>query len=233
MEGQALKILGTFAASLIILISSSAFGDDQVQFNIVNLGSEQSRQVENNVMVVVMQAAAQKNSSSEAGNAVNEMMVWADRIISADKEIKHQTTNYQTRPVYNDRAITGWEASQQLRLQSANFEALTTMIGALQQQLQIISMRFEVSPEKRKEEIDTLIVEALDAFTKKAELVTRTMKARDYRLVAISVDENGSPVAYRGIVQAEAMAARAPAPQVEAGDSKIQVRIAGSIQLIF
>ena len=60
------------------------------------------------------------------------------------------------------------------------------------------------------------------------------MNAQDYRLVAVSVDENGSPpIPYRGLVQAEAMAAGAPPPQVEGGDSKLQVRVSGSIQLIF
>ena len=228
-----MKILLTATAALIIAIAAPAFGDDQVQFNIVNLQAEQSRQVENDVMVVLMQAAAQKNSSAEAGKAVNEMMVRADRVISADARITHQTMNYQTYPVYQDRVVTGWTVSQQLRLQSEDFEALTAMVGTLQQELQVISLQFQVSEQKRRAEIDSLIVEALEAFSAKAELITRTMKASDYRLVAVSIDENGSPVVYRGMVQAEAMAARAPAPQVEAGDSRILVRISGSIQLIF
>jgi predicted secreted protein len=228
-----MKILLTAVTALIIAIAVPASGDDQVQFNIIDLRAEQSRQVENDLMVVLMQAAAQKNSSAEAGKTVNEMMVRADRVISADDRITHQTMNYQTRPVYHDRVVTGWTVSQQLRLQSKEFEALTGMVGTLQEELQVISMQFQVSEQKRSAEIDTLIIEALEAFTAKAELITRTMKARDYRLVAISIDENGSPVVYRGMVQAEAMTARAPVPQVETGDSRMVVRISGSIQLIF
>ncbi len=228
-----MKILLTALAALILATTAPASGNDQIQFNIVNLVVEQSRQVENDVMVVLMQAAAQKNSSAEAGKAVNEVMFRADRVISADERVTHQTMNYQTHPVYQDRVVTGWTVSQQLRLQSGDFQTLTAMVGTLQEELQVISLQFQVSEIKRSAEIDTLIVEALDAFTKKAELITRTMKARDYRLVAISIDENGSPVVYRGMVQAEAMAARAPAPQVEAGDSRILVRVSGSIQLIF
>lgn len=228
-----MKILLTAAAAFIIATAAPASGDDQIQFNIVNLQAEQSRQVDNDVMVVIMQAAAQKNSSAEAGKAVNEMMVRADRVISDNDRVTHQTMNYQTRPVYHDRVVTGWTVSQQLRLQSEDFQALTAMVGTLQEELQVISMQFEVSEQKRKTEIDTLIVEALDAFNAKADLITRTMKARDYRLVAVSIDENGRPVAYRGMVQAEAMAVRAAPPQVEAGDSRVLVRISGSIQLIF
>jgi len=228
-----MKTFVACTAALVITISSIAFADEQVQFNIVNLRVEQSREVVNDVMVVIMQAAAQKNSSSEAAQSVNETMGWADTIISADQRVKHKTLNYQTRPIYQNKTVTGWTASQQLHLQSHDVEALTKMAGSLQRQLQIVSMRFQVSPKVRTEELETLIVEALEAFNAKAELVTQTMKAKDYRLVNVSIDENGGPMPYRGLVQAEAMSARAAAPSVEAGESKIQVSVSGSIQLVF
>jgi len=228
-----MKIKVMVVTFLLIALPAFASANEQMQFNIVNLSAEQSRQVENDVMVVVMQASAQKNSSAEAANAVNQIMAWADPIMSADTQIRYQSLNYQTRPVYHERSVTGWTASQQVRLESENFEALTTMLGTLQQQLQIVSMQFAVSEAKRKSEIDTLIVAALEAFTEKAELISQSMKARDHRLVSIAVDEHGTPVGYRGIVQAEAMAVGSAAPQVEAGDSKISVRVTGSIQLIF
>ena len=228
-----MKTFVACTAALIIVISSIAFAEEQVQFNIVNLRIEQTREVVNDVMVVIMQAAAQKNSSTDAAQSVNQIMAWADTIISGDQRISHKTLNYQTRPVYQNKTITGWAASQQLQLQSRDIEALTTMAGTLQQQLQIVSMRFQVSPERRAEELETLIVEALEAFRTKAELVTRTMKAKDYRLVNVSIDENGGPRPYRGVVQAEAMAVRSAAPSVEAGESKIQISVAGSIQLVF
>ena len=228
-----MKTIIALTTALLITISSLASADEQIEFNIVNLRAEQAREVANDIMVVIMQGTAQKNSSSEAAQSVNEIMGWADGIISADQRIKHKTLNYQTRPVYQNKAITGWSASQQLRLQSHDLEALTKMTGTLQQQLQLVSMSFQVSPERRAEELDTLIVEALEAFHAKAELVTRTMKAKDFRLVNVSIDENGGPMPYRGVVQAEAMSVRSAAPVIEAGDSKIQVSVAGSIQLIF
>ena len=228
-----MKIFIAFTSALIVCVSALAFADQQVQFNIVNLRVEQTREVSNDVMVVVMQAAAQKNSSAEAARSVNEVMAWADRIISEDQRISHQTLNYQTRPIYQNKTITGWSASQQLQLQSQDIEALTTMAGTLQQKLQIGSMRFQVSTDRRAEELETLVVEALEAFRGKAELVTRTLKASDYRLVNLSIDENGGPRPYHAVVQAEAMAMRAAPPSVEAGDSKLQVSVTGSIQLIF
>lgn len=228
-----MKTIIALTAACIITISSIASADQQTEFNIVNLRAEQARDVANDVMVVSMQGTAQKNSSSEAAHSVNEIMGWAEDIISADQRIKHRTLNYQTRPIYQNKTITGWSASQQLRLQSHDIEALTKMAGTLQQQLQLVSMSFEVSPERRAEELETLIVEALEAFHAKAELVARTLKAKDFRLVNVAIDENGRPMPYRGVVQAEAMSVRSAAPTIEAGDSKIQVSVGGSIQLIF
>ena len=228
-----MKTFVSCAAAVVIAISSIAYADEQIQFNIINLRVEQSREVVNDVMVVVMQAAAQNNSSSEAVQSVNEIMGWADTIIAADQRVKHKTLNYQTRPIYQNKTVTGWTASQQLQLQSHDIEALTKMAGSLQQQLQIVSMRFQVSPERRTEELKTLIVDALESFSTKAELVTQTLQAKDYRLVNVSIDENGGPRPYRGMIQAEGVTARSAAPAVEAGESKIQVSVSGAIQLVF
>ncbi len=228
-----MKIIVAVASALIFAVSSLASAAEEMQFNIVNLRVEQAREVANDVMVVIMQAAAQKNSSAEAAQSINETMAWADAIIAGDQRIRHKTLNYQTRPVYQNKSITGWSASQQLQLQSEDIEALTAMAGTLQQRLQIASMRFQVSDDRRAEELETLIVEALGAFRTKAQLIADTLKAQDYRIVALSVDENGGPRPYQAVVQAEAMMARAAAPSVEAGDSKIQVSVTGSIQLIF
>ena len=51
-----MKTFFAFAAALIVSISALAIADEPVQFNIINLRVEQSREVGNDVMVVVMQA---------------------------------------------------------------------------------------------------------------------------------------------------------------------------------
>ncbi len=228
-----MKTSAVFLTVLLLTLSSPAFAEEQMQYNIVNLSAQQSRQVANDIMAVTLQAVVQKDRAAEAGQAVNEVMNWAEQIISANAEIKHRTINYQTQPVYQNRSLTGWKVSQQLLLQSSDIDALTAMVGTLQQQLQVISMRFEISPDRREQEVDGLIVEALQAFRTKAELITSTLKAQDYHLVNISVRENGGFVPYRGVVQAEAMAMAAAPPSVEAGDSEVRVSVDGTIQLIF
>ncbi len=233
-ENQSMNRLAAVAALLLICACSASAGEEALHYNIVNLDASSSAQVANDVMVVVMQAAAEKNSAVDAGHAVNDMMKWADSVIAGNAAVQHRTMNYQTLPVYQNQTIAGWSVVQQLRLQSGDFEVLSTMVGTLQQQLQVSSMHFEISPERRKQEVDKLIVAALGAFRDKADLIAATLKAQDHRIVALSVADNPVRIPYNGGIQMEAMsAARAPAPVVEAGDSTVQVSVSGSIQLIF
>lgn len=232
-ERRLMKRIIVAAALLMVSVCTAVAGEEVLHYNIINLDAAQSNQVANDVMVVVMQAAAQKNSAAEAGGAVNATMKWADSLIAGAASVEHRTMNYQTRPVYQNKTIAGWSVTQQLQLKSEDFDSLTNLVGTLQQQLQVTSMRFEVSPERRKQEVDHLIVTALDAFRKKAELITETLTAQDYRIVNLTISDTPLRMPYNGGVQMEAMAMRAPAPVVEAGDSKVQVSVQGTIQLIF
>lgn len=233
-ENESMNRLAAVAALVLLSACSAYAGEEALHYNIVNLDASSSAQVANDVMVVVMQAAAQKNSAADAGHAVNDMMKWADSVIAGNAAVQHRTMNYQTRPVYQNKTISGWSVIQQLRLQSGDFEALSTMVGTLQQQLQVSSMHFEISPERRKQEVDRLIVAALDAFRDKAGLIAGTLKAQDHRVVSLSVADNPVRIPYDSGIQMEAMSAmRAPAPVVEAGDSTVQVSVSGSIQLVF
>lgn len=228
-----MKIIPVVTAFLIFTACSVTAGEEPLNYNIINLEADRSEQVANDVMVAVLQASAQKNSAAEAGSTVNEIMTWADSVIADSPSVEHRTLNYQTHPVYQNRVISGWTVKQQLRLQSSDFDTLTSLIGTLQQRLQVASMHFEVSAEQRKKEVDRLIVTALDAFRSKADLITKTLKAQDFRIVTLTIIDDKSHIPYRRGVQMEAMAVQAAAPVVEAGDSKVQVTVQGKIQIVF
>jgi len=221
--------------AVILLISACPVHADEevLHYNIINLDAAAAKEVANDVMVAVMQASVRKNSAAEAGKAVNEMMAWADSVLADKSSIKHRTMNYQTRPVYQKSAITDWSVTQQLRLQSEDFDALTGVIGTLQQHLQVSSIQFTISPERRKQEVEELIVAALEAFGARAALISKTLKAKDYRIVNLAITDTPGHTPYRGGMQMEAMAVKAAAPVVEAGDSKVEVSVQGKIQIVF
>jgi predicted secreted protein len=232
------KFMKPFSLSLLLsflalFLAGPAVATEEINYNIVNLSAERSRQVENDVMVVLLRTVAEADRAADAARKVNEQQAWADEIIKPVEAVSYRTMQYQTHPLYQNRQISGWSVSQQIRLESTDIEGLTALVGTLQERLQISSMQFEISPDRRKKESDALTVEALQAFRNRAEMISQALGAGDYRLVTISVQENNNPAPYFR-VQAEAMAAQAPAPPVvEAGDSQVMVSVSGSIQLIF
>jgi predicted secreted protein len=220
-------------ALLAFFLAGPVVAADEINYNIVNLNAERSRQVENDVMVVLLRTVAEADRAVDAARKVNEQQAWADGVIKTAKAVSYRTMQYQTRPLYQNRQITGWSVSQQIRLESSDIKELTTLVGILQERLQVSSMQFEISPDRRQKETDSLTVEALQAYRDKAKMISQTLGAGDYRLVTISVQENNPPIPYYR-AQAEAMAVQAQAPPVvEAGDSQVIVSISGSIQLIF
>lgn len=223
------------ALMLLSIIAITSFtGAEEINYNLVNLSGVAQKQIDNDVLIVTLLSAADTDSAQEASALVNRQMKWAQGVIKDMKEIKKQTLNYQTRPKYQNKVIAGWTASQQLQLESQEIDTLSQIVGTLQEKLQVSSMHFGVSPERKKEHSDELITQALAAFRAKAQLVATNIGAQDFRFVTLSINENTPPVPRQRGFAMEAMAlSAADAPQVEAGESKLSVRVDGTIQLIF
>lgn len=228
------KISSMIICFLFFLCATHATAEE-LNYNLIHLSAGAESDVDNDILIVLMNSFAEKNSAREASESVNADMDRALKICAQYSTVKTRTMNYQTRPNYNKtRTITGWHASQQLRLESSDFEKLSKLVGILQEQLSVDSMRFEVSSEKRKKAVEELTVSALKEFTAKAQLITKTIGASDFRLVNLNLGENFPTRPYQRGFQAEAMSlAKDAAPAVQAGESRILVQVNGSIQLVF
>ncbi len=226
-----IKFITALSLLSLMTIASTTLAEE-LHYNLVNLYGSAQSQIDNDVLIVTLLSTADADSAQKAAAIVNHQMKWAHEIIKDMTEIKKQTLNYQTRPRYQNKVIVGWSASQQLQLESQDIDTLSQTIGTLQEKLQVSSMQFGISHKRKQEHTDTLITQALAAFQEKAKLVTANIGAQDFRFVTLSINENAPPAPrHRGIAM-EAMAT-ADVPQVEAGESKLSVRVDGSIQLIF
>jgi len=229
-----MKTLISLFTILLFGLGSQLYAAEDLNYNIINIQADAARHVDNDVMVVIMSALSEANSAAEAAENVNKMMSWAAAIANKSDTIKSKTLNYQTRPLYKNKVLIGWAVNQQIRFESTAFESLSTLVGTLQEKLRVQSMQFEVSPDRQENTVMELITGSLEAFGKKARLVTKTLGAGDYRIVNISVREDSPVAPYRRGFQAEAMSVQqSSAPHVEAGDSRLNVRAEGTIQLIF
>src|SRR5690349_5732530 len=167
--------------------------------DVVNLQAEASREVENDQLVAVLAAEAQGANAAELAESVNKKMAEALKLARDIPAVKVRSGNYQTFPrPGKDGRIESWQASQELRLESADFAAATKLIGRLQQGLNVRSMALRLAPQTRRAAEDALISEAIGAFEARAELARKAMKAKGYRVREMSIGAAGGPrpVAY-------------------------------------
>jgi predicted secreted protein len=198
--------------------------------DVVNLQADASREVENDELVAVLAAEAQGANPAELAESVNRKMAEALKLARDVPAVKLRSGNYQTFPrPGKDGRIESWQASQELRMESADFAAATKLIARLQQGLNVRSMALRLAPQTRRAAEDALITEAIGAFEARAELARKAMKAKGYRVREMSIGAAGGPrpVPYE---MAAARAAGAPVA-IEGGVSVVSVTVNGSIKL--
>lgn len=233
---HALKITIALLLAAVISLPSYADGPNSVlNYNLYHLSASAENEISNDIMKVTLLASHQSTKSSEANKEVNQKMSVALDILKQTKNIQYQTGNYQTQPVYKNREITAWKASQKIELKSTDADHLSKIIGKLQKPLKVSSMSFDVSKTVRQKAENVLSVEALNQFKERAELIQKTMGADQYKIVNIDVNTGTQRIPVRQMMRAEmsSMSYDSPAPSVESGNSTITVNVTGQIQLTF
>ncbi len=207
---------------------------DDVLFNQIHINAQVERNVENDQLEVTMVVEKQGNRPEDIAGEVNETMQWALDQADDKSRIEINTRSYQTYPVYKDRMIIGWRATQELYLKSTEITELTRLVGKLQERLQVRNMQFSPTREARVGIENELISEAMQAFRQRADIIKQHMAEDKYRIVNLHVNTgNSGPVLYREQMASRAVAmdmAVEMAPAVEAGTSKVIVTVSGSVQ---
>jgi predicted secreted protein len=202
--------------------------EDQVNFQV-----QAGRDVENDRVVAILSATTENRDPAKLAERINSNMHWAVEQLKDQTAIKTQSGSYQTYPVYDDKKIVRWRGRQDLQLESGDVDVLSKVLGGLQERLQIQSLQFSVSPEKRIAVESALIEEALAAFRKRAALISRSLDAGDYGLVDMSIHTSGprQPIPMRAEAASLVSRASSSAPTIEQGTSRVSVQVSGRIQL--
>ena len=217
---------------LLALVTGPAMAaDDAPRYNQIHFQVERSRPVENDRMQAVLSLTAEDDNAARLADQINRGMDAALKTAKARAKVEVRTGGYRTYPVYNKEKIQRWRATQELILEGADFTELGSLIGQLQERLQVTSINFSVSPARRAAVEDELIAQALDAFKQRAELVRKQLAAKGYRIVDVSINTGGGqPVPIMMRAAAMESASVAP-PAVEAGTSTLSVIVSGVIEL--
>ncbi len=211
---------------------NAAFADDELRYNQVRLQSQQNEAVSNDTMHVSMNTYAEMQDPAKLAAKINNDMEWALQQAKQVQGVKINTGSYQTWPITRKEVTTGWRGQQDLVLESADTETLSRLVGQLQDRLQIKSMNFTVSDEKRAGVENRLIDAALDAFKQRAGIIGDNLKASGFRIVEINVNTSTQrPPMLRQARMASMSMEASDAVAVEGGESDVSVTVNGTIEL--
>ncbi len=225
---QLLLLLPVF---IFAAVGQALAADAAPRYNQIHFQVERSRTVDNDRMQAVLSVTAEDASAARLADQINRTMDWAVKTAKTRPGIEVRSGNYRTYPVYSKDKIQRWRAVQELILEGTDFAGLSTLIGQLQERLQVASINFSVSPARRAAVEDELIAQTLDAFKQRAELVRKRLAAKGYRIVDVAINTGGGQAAPI-MMRAAAMEASSIAPPaVEAGTSTLSVNVSGVVEL--
>jgi predicted secreted protein len=211
---------------------NAAYAGEELRYNQVRLQSQQTEAVSNDTMHVTMNTYAEMQDPAKLAETINKDMEWALQQAKQVKGVKINTGGYQTWPITRKEVTTGWRGQQDLVLESADTETLSRLVGQLQGRLQIKSMSFTVSDEKRAGVENRLIDAALDAFKQRAGIIGDNLKASGFRIVEINVNTSTQrPPMLRQARMATMSMEASDAVAVEGGESDVSVTVNGTIEL--
>ena len=204
--------------------------DEALTYNRIHLSTSANTGVENDTLIAILYIQREGTKLPELANEVNKRIAEAIQQSKQVSGIDVQTLGYQSDPIYDKRLLSGWRVRQSIRLESQDTASLSQLIGGLQRLLAVESIDYRVSPDKMREVEETLIAEAIDAFTQRAKLITNLLGYKHYRPVNITIDAAGKPMhamRTRGL----AIQAEMAAPVIEAGKQDIHITVSGTIEM--
>lgn len=208
---------------------------DPVRFNQVDLQAQVSREVANDLMTATMVAEANDPSPAQVAAQLNRATAEALKIAAEFKSVKARSGFTNTFPVYDRNGkLTGWRGRSEIRLESKDLQAMATLIGRLQSSMQLGGVAFAVSPEVRRQVENELLTEAVAAFRDRADIATKALGGRAYKIRRVSLHTGGFVPGPRPMMAERAMAAQSapvPPPAFEGGTSKVQVSANGAIEV--
>ena len=222
-----------FITLLLLLATNSHAADNAPSRNLVSLAASAKEDVASDLLIVQLFVEHDGRDQAKAAKQVNEDMAAALATAKQAEGVKAQTLDYRSDPIYDEQQkISAWRVHQGLRLESADHDGLSVLLGKLQARLAIESVGYGVSDSLRATVEERLTDDAIKRFSARAHQVAESFGRKAYTLVNVNIDQRGNtppPMAYAG--RAMAMKAEVASPALEAGTQAIEVAVNGTIEL--
>ncbi|RYL28424.1 SIMPL domain-containing protein [Acinetobacter piscicola] len=223
-------LLGTTLSTLTM-----AAENDALNYNVVNVQADATRQVSNDEMRAVLFIEKTNKQPAELSAQITQLMNQAMSIAKKHPQVKVETGSQTTYPVYDNdnQKLKEWRGRAEVQIESKDFKAASQLISELQQSFQTQSINFTVSDEQRKKVENELMVEASKNFQQRAQILTQAWNKSAYNLVSLNINTNNSypqPIYAARASMAKFEVADAGGQNMASGESKITVNANGSIQ---
>ncbi|AKK00269.1 hypothetical protein PHLH5_08110 [Pseudomonas sp. Cab53] len=225
------------ALSLGTVASLPALAADELHYNQISLRAEASQEVARDLMIVTLYTEEQNTDPAKLAAAVSTTL---NKAIGQAKQVKDITLRQGSRnsyPIYDNKGgkITGWRERAELRLESADFAALSKLTGELLTDMKMGGMDFAISTATRQSSEDALLKDAVNAFKARAQLATEALGGKGYKIVSLNLNSNGYPQPYLRapmMMKGASMDAESVTPEVEAGTSQVSMTADGAIEVL-
>ncbi|MBK8958534.1 MAG: SIMPL domain-containing protein [Proteobacteria bacterium] len=222
-----------YCALFLAFTVSTHAADNTPNRNLVSFSASAKEDVASDVLVARLFVEQDAREQAKAADAVNQAMAKALATARQTKGVKAQTLDYRSDPIYDEQQkIASWRVHQGLRLESAQHDTLTALLGSLQGGLAIEAVSYEISDSLREAVTERLTDAAIKRFSERAQKVAASFGRKGYTLVNANLDQRGNlpqPMMYAG--RAMAMKAEVANPAIEAGTQSVEVVINGTIEL--
>lgn len=227
-------ILSTVLLASGLGLAAATQAADPLNYNIVNIQADATRQVSNDQMYAVLYIEKSNKQPAELATQINQLMTQAVNTARKYPAVKIETGSQSTYPIYDNdsRKLKEWRGRAEVRLESTDFKAASQLVSELQQNFQTQSISFSVSDAQRKKVENELMVEVSKNFQQRAQSLAQAWNKSGYNLVNINLNTSnygGQPVPRMAMMKA-ASADAIPEQEMAGGESKITVSANGSIQ---
>lgn len=209
----------------------------------INFTTHAEKEVANDVVMVDISIVRHGVDVPAMTKETNTDTAWAMNLAKQAKGVESKTTSFSTSGGYTgDATPQTWDVSQTIHLESQDPQALSDLLGKLQEKAQIGNISHGISEGAMEAAKAEMTTNAMAKFREQAQKVAADMGYERYEVVTLSIqapDDNvqSAPMMKsRGDYQAAPAAAPEPKfqdgnPVLDGGKEKLQISIQAEIEL--
>lgn len=222
----------TILLAILLLISLPAMAG-AVKGSVVSLHASAEQALPNDEVVVRFRIEAEGNDAAVLRRRVNRISRAVSERLGREKGVVLATTGRRLAPVWRDdklshrRVRSGWRLVQTGEAKSRDLAAVPDWVDAIERAgAHLDGLRFQASPAALQAARERLRLRAIARFRTQAAATAKALDASSYRILRLSTDGTvPRPLPMM------AVAGRASAPALTAGESRVTVRVSGEILL--